>query len=203
MRPPTLVSSPISSTRNTASSRRPARHAAKFLVTTVCLMALSYLAAYFPYESSSLPGRMISGYLQFVAQASGAFIRLFDSSVSVSNVDILGRFSLRIVRSCSSLEAQGLLAAAVIAFPAKWQYRALGVLAGVLLLNLTNFGRIALLYWVGIRFPAAFDVLHEEVLQLVLILVAGGAFVAWAVWVRDRGTPNGLEASHVGVGARA
>ena len=98
-----------------------------------------------------------------------------------------GRFSLRIVLDCAALDAHALLAAAVIAFPASWRQRAAGVLAGTVIVAFVNIVRIAILYVVGVRWPGLFPVLHEDVLQLAIVLATFLVFGAWIAWARRPG----------------
>lgn len=91
-----------------------------------------------------------------------------------------GPISLRIVLDCAALDAQALYVVTVATFPAPAFHRILGVLIGVSVITAANLGRIVGLYFVGVRWPSSFHVLHEEVLQFVMVLVAAGMFAVWA-----------------------
>ena len=95
---------------------------------------------------------------------------------------ILGAFSLEVVRSCSSLDAQALYAATVLASPARWPTKLLGIGLGLAALTALNVGRIASLYFVGAHAPRSFDAVHEELFPLLLIVAACACFVAWLAW---------------------
>jgi exosortase/archaeosortase family protein len=160
------------------------RPALLYLLRAAAAMAVFYAILYFPYPAGSLPVRAQSWYLRQVAAASGAAIRLFDATAQARGDTVDGRFSLRIVLDCAALDAHALLAAAVLAFPASWAQRAAGVLAGTLVVALANILRIAILYVVGVRWPASFAVLHEDVLQLAIILTTFLVFGGWIAWTR-------------------
>jgi exosortase/archaeosortase family protein len=169
----------------TGGPSRPNRNQAlHYLVRALALGGLAYAALYFPYPPGSFPVRALAWYLRQVARASGALVWLFDRQVFTSGDLVEGAFSLRIVLDCAALDAQALFAAAVLAFPARWWRRALGLLVGSALLALVNVGRIVLLYAAGIWWPDAFHILHEEILQLAIVLTAVCSFLAWIVWVQ-------------------
>ena len=81
-------------------------------------------------------------------------IALFDGSASVDGTLIHGRFPLRIVKSCSALDAQVLYVAALIAFPASVRAKLFGVILGVIGLTGLNILRLTALYFVGGHAPS-------------------------------------------------
>jgi exosortase family protein XrtM len=125
---------------------------------------------------------MARRFLALQARGAGALIRPFDDGAIVSGTKILGRFPLEIVRSCSSLDAQALYAATVLAFPARITGKLLGLALGIVVLTVLNMARIASLYFIGAGAPSVFDAAHEELLPFVLIAVACACFTAWAHW---------------------
>jgi exosortase/archaeosortase family protein len=158
----------------------------RFVFLAAPLMCVLYAAYYYPYASDSLPGRLLHGFLVAQSHAAGWVIALFDAGVSVEGTQIRGRFPLAIVKACSSLDAQALLVASVVAFPARLPGKLLGVLGGTLAMTGLNVARIAALYFVGAHAPQAFDTVHEEVMPLLLIAAACAAFALWASWVRGQ-----------------
>lgn len=145
-------------------------------------MLILYGLYYLPYPKSSAPHAWLEAFLALQARGAGALIRLFDDSAIVSGTKILGRFPLEIVRSCSSLDAQALYAATVLAFPARTTRKLLGLALGVVVLTLLNMARIASLYFIGAGAPSVFDAAHEELFPLVLIAIACACFATWAHW---------------------
>jgi exosortase/archaeosortase family protein len=68
----------------------------------------------------------------------------------------------------------------VLAFPARWRARATGLVFGIAILELANVARIAALFVIGVRFPAAFHVFHTQIFEGAFILLALGLWVIWA-----------------------
>ena len=156
------------------------------MLRAVLLGGVAYAILYFPYPAGSSPVRLLQGYLNAIARASAWGVWLFDRSVVARGDLVEGLFSLRIVLDCAALDAHALFAAAVLAFPAPWHHRLAGVAAGSLGLAAVNVGRIVVLYLIGIRWPAVFPFMHEEVLQLAIVLSAFLTFLGWILWTQRR-----------------
>jgi exosortase H (IPTLxxWG-CTERM-specific) len=140
----------------------------------------------FPYRESGMSESGFTAYLSWYARLTGHVLVLFDPSATVHGQDIVGRYNLRIVKSCDAMEANILFVAAVLAFPEPWKKRIIGVALGVPLLVAINVLRICSLYYVGIHLPKAFEFFHLELWPLVLIGSGAGAFLFWATWAADR-----------------
>lgn len=179
-----ILPSPKAAFGNTgpAEARAERRRLLRFLTTSAFLMLALFALFYFPYDNASWMARIIARYLDLQAWLVARMLHPFDGSVSVAGNTIGGRFPISIVKSCSCLDAQGIFVAAVVAFPTNWRRILVGLAAGVPAILLANLVRISGLYFIGISLPEYFDVFHEEVLQLFIILIAGGAFVGWAKW---------------------
>jgi exosortase family protein XrtM len=168
--------------------RRPG---ARYVLIALPAMAILYGLLYYRHPPDSLIARILDAHMEGIARASGAVIGLF-ADVTVNGRFISGRFPLEIVLDCGAVDVQAIFAAAVLAFPVSWRRRAFGVVLGLVGLYLLNLARIVCLYFVGVNAPGLFHVMHEEVLQLVIIVSACLAFVVWAFWARGReGDPEG------------
>jgi exosortase/archaeosortase family protein len=156
----------------------------RFLLWTLVLMLAFYAALYHPYDETSLPGRCLVGYLQGVAQGSATLLAWLGESVRVEGTMVVGRFPYVVVLDCAALDAQALFAAAVLAFPARIGVKLAGLAGGSIGIWLLNVVRLAGLYFAGVKSQELFQVLHEEVMVLVVILSVCGMFVLWARWAR-------------------
>lgn len=87
--------------------------------------------------------------------------------------------SVRIVNACTGLDASLLLAAAMLAFPARWSARAIGVALAFGSLLPLNFIRVlSLAYAVDSR-PELFEVTHLYVWPAVVIVACLGVLLLW------------------------
>lgn len=161
-----------------------ARAGLAFLGAALPAMVVLYVAIYFPYRRGSVPARVLSAYVVGVAKVAAGFLRLFDGRVGVLDNTVTGQFPLTVILDCTALDAQMLLAAAIFAFTASWRQKLFGLGAGLALLMALNIARIAVLYLVGLRWPDAFHLVHEEICQFLIVAAAFGFFAAWVRWVR-------------------
>jgi exosortase/archaeosortase family protein len=156
------------------------RFAAIFGVTGGALLTLYS----FPYAEHGVREDWFASYLAVYARLAGLVLRLFDSGVRVVGNDIVGRVSLTVAKNCDAMDVTLLFTAAVLAFPAPWRRRLVGIAAGVAALTLVNVLRIASLYFVDLRWPSAFETIHAEVWPLAIVVLAAGAFLAWSRWAQ-------------------
>ncbi|MBI5674232.1 MAG: exosortase H [Nitrospirae bacterium] len=84
--------------------------------------------------------------------------------------------SLDVKFGCNGLEAVMIYSVAVIAFPAGWKKKVIGVLAGFLVIQAVNILRIAGLAYAGIHFKNLFYYIHIYVAQGIMIAVALAVF---------------------------
>jgi len=103
----------------------------------------------------------------------------------VSRGDILSAegFSVQILRGCDSFQASAVLLAGVVAFPATWRERLVGAGLGLLFLFLLNLARLCIMLLVGLHKPSLFDMFHTQLMPIVFVLAALGAWMVWAIRV--------------------
>jgi exosortase H (IPTLxxWG-CTERM-specific) len=145
----------------------------------------------FPYPAEGFfVTQLLSPYLKAYARVAGAVLRLFDSSVVVDAVFIRGRFTLAIVRSCDAGEVIAVVIAGVLAFPVPWKRRLLGLFLGIACVFVTNVVRICCLYCIGVARPDLFDLAHQEVWPVLILLVGLLFFLAWTRWAIRPASPR-------------
>jgi exosortase/archaeosortase family protein len=140
---------------------------------TVLLIAYTWLTG----------STVLDPLLRWNAAGTGSLVRLlgFDAVVDGNRV-LSDAFSLVIVPECTSLAAQAIMAAGMLATPGKgFRDRLLGIALGGLALSALNLVRTASLYYIGARHPAALPIAHELVWQAGMVLAA---LALWAVWAR-------------------
>jgi exosortase/archaeosortase family protein len=163
---------------------RARREGSRFAVRLALLIAAFYAALYYPHAAGSVPARLLHGYLESLAWIAGRCLSLVDTQVSVQGVFILGRAPLQIVLDCAALDALALFTASVIAFPADLRRKLAGFVVGSSIIWSFNVLRIVLLYVAGVRWPTLFDLLHEDMMALLLVLVSVACFAVWAALSR-------------------
>ncbi len=86
---------------------------------------------------------------------------------------------------CNGLEAVLIFAIAVIAFPAKWEKRMIGIVGGFMVLQGINVLRIVSLAYSAIHFKNLFQYVHIYVAQGLMIAVALGIFFVYINYAKD------------------
>jgi exosortase H (IPTLxxWG-CTERM-specific) len=147
-------------------------------VAFVAKFAVGMIALYLLTAWNPVNDRVIVPFTEVVAHAS---------ALPLQGVWVVGtvmrspRFALDVQNGCNGVEAAILLAAAILAFPATLRSRAIGLLAGVVAIQLLNVVRLSSLFWLGEHYRQVFDLFHVGVWQSLVILAAISFFVLWSV----------------------
>jgi len=112
----------------------------------------------------------------FVLNVFGENARVYDSAIS-SN-----RFSVNIKKGCDAIQPTILFICAVLASPVAFKPKIPGLLLGLAFLMLMNLVRVLSLFYVGIYWNSAFEIMHHDVWQAVFIILSILAWGAWALW---------------------
>lgn len=124
---------------------------------------------------------VIEPFTSLLAHGTGALLNIAGQNVTVDETLVSGPgFAMNIYNGCNAIEAMLILLAAILAYPASWKARGLGLMAGVLLIQAVNFIRLVSLYLIGRYWRSAFEVAHVTVWQILIILVALAIFVVWS-----------------------
>jgi exosortase H (IPTLxxWG-CTERM-specific) len=153
------------------------RRSLGFLLRFVALLVVFYLIV----ASHPVNDAVIVPFTGWIAWASGQVLNALGERVSVTGTEILASgFGVNIENGCNGVETALLLAAAVLAFPARWGQRLLGFLLGFLAIQLVNLVRVVSLVWIGRHRPALFASSHTVIWQSVVVLIGVLIFLLWA-----------------------
>lgn len=116
-----------------------------------------------------------------VARASGLALNLLGQDVTMQGTVIRGpRFAVNIRNGCNGIEAMLIFLAAVLAFPASWRSRLIGLALGILAIQIVNLVRVVALFLTGVYFPRLFDSSHTVIWQTIVILFGVLLWIFWA-----------------------
>ena len=156
-----------------------------FLVFFVLILGASFtLVAWNPVND-----RVIEPFTGAIARAGGATLNLLGQQTTMNGTIIRSsRFAVNIRNGCNGVEAMLIYFAAVLAFPASWRSRLLGVGLGFLAIQLVNLIRVVALFLTGVYLPKLFDSSHTVIWQTVVIL---SGVLLWILWAnRFAGAPS-------------
>ena len=86
---------------------------------------------------------------------------------------------------CNGLEAVMIYSIAVIAFPALWQHKLIGILAGFLIIQVINVLRIGSLAYSAVHFKSLFEYIHIYIAQGMMIAVSLGIFFIYLNYAKN------------------
>lgn len=165
---------------------RKNRRELTFLVLFVVLLGGSFTLISLNWVNDNV----IEPFTGGIAKVSGATLDLLGQDVRMEGTVIRGRrFAVNIRNGCNGVEAMLIFLAAVLAFPAPWRARLLGLALGVVAIQAVNLVRVVALYLTGAYFPSWFDASHTVVWQTVVILFS---VLLWIVWANRLAAPRNL-----------
>jgi exosortase H (IPTLxxWG-CTERM-specific) len=119
-----------------------------------------------------------------LAAISADIVRWFDPQVLAhGNVLRSSRngFAVAIEAGCNGVEATIVLVAAMLAFPASWRRKLLGLAVGIVAVQGLNIIRVISLFYLGQWNLEAFEFAHRYVWQALIML---DVLIVWLIWVR-------------------
>jgi exosortase/archaeosortase family protein len=85
-----------------------------------------------------------------------------------------------IYNGCNGLITSLIFVSAVLAFPARLGAKVIGVLGGLVAIQLVNLVRILALFYTGVFAPEWFDESHLVIWQSIVILCGVALWMLWA-----------------------
>ncbi len=149
----------------------------KFLVAFAALMAFYYAAT----TTAPVNDHFFPWYLQRTASVAGSIVNgLGFEGLEVRDKTLYcKRGTITVERGCDAVAPTVLFLSAVIASPAPWLDKLVGLFAGTFILMIVNIVRIITLFWTRVFWTKAFDVMHLDIWQFLFILLA---ILLWALW---------------------
>lgn len=148
------------------------------------LLFLAFQALLFTFELTPWgQAWVVQPFTVLLADISGTLIALTGRDISTHGVVIYDQgaaFAVEIAAGCNGVEAMILLIAGVLAFRSPWYYKGIGLLAGILGIQLLNLVRIISLFFLGMWNETAFEWAHLYVWQALIML---DALLIWLVWI--------------------
>lgn len=155
----------------------PRRRSLAFLLRFVVLLVVFYLIV----ASHPVNDAVIVPFTAGIASVSGKLLNAFGERAEVLGTEIRSSsFGVNIENGCNGVETALLFGAAVLAFPASWSRRLLGLLAGFVAIQILNLFRVISLFWIGLHWPALFNSSHTVIWQSVVVLFGVLLFLFWA-----------------------
>ena len=161
----------------------------RFLTIFLVIVAALFAVELTPPAQHAL----VVPWTEVVARLSAALVTPFDSHVLAYGRVLRSTadgFAVSIEAGCNGVEACLLLVAAMLAFPAPWMRKALGIAGGVLAVQLLNLVRVVSLFYLGQWNRSAFEWAHLYVWQTLIMVDVLVVWLLWLRWVRAGDPPR-------------
>ncbi len=133
-------------------------------------------------QASSVHTHIIIPFTEIIAHISVWIVKLFDDQVISQGVvlqQVDTGFAVSIQSGCNGVEAVLVLVAAMLAFPAPWKFKLLGIVSGFFAVELLNIVRIISLFYLGQWNYSIFEWAHLYVWQALIMLDVLIIFLLW------------------------
>lgn len=149
----------------------------KFLVLFVVILAVSFTLLSVNWVND----HVIEPFTAGIATASGHALNLLGQGITQEGTVVRNeKFAVNIRNGCNGVETMVIFLAAVLAFPASWKSRGIGLGLGILAIQGINLVRVVALFLTGSYFRDFFDTSHTVVWQTVVILFGVLLWILWA-----------------------
>lgn len=125
-----------------------------------------------------------------LARMCAALVMWFDSTAAAQGKVLWNTatgFGVSIEAGCNGIEACIVLFAAVMAFPATWRHKLVGLVAGFAAVQAINVVRVISLFYIGQWNMDVFNFAHEFLWQGLIML---DVLIVWLLWVRANAKPQ-------------
>jgi len=133
-----------------------------------------------------------------IARLSASLMQLWDDEVASQGKiiwDSVSGFAVSIEAGCNGVEAGIVLTAAMLAFPATWKSKLLGITVGMVTVQMLNLARIVTLFYLGQWHRTAFEWAHLYIWQALIMLDVLVVFLLWLRWLSRRPSSTAAQAS--------
>lgn len=120
-------------------------------------------------------------YNEFLAWSTAGMLQLLGSNgvvaqgTGVSSPD----FGFSVAEGCNGIYALAIVLAGIIAFPARWKPKLVGLVMATVFVMVLNYIRLLTLWYAGNSLAWLFDTIHLYVWEFVIIALGAGFWYFW------------------------
>ena len=127
---------------------------------------------------------LVLPWTALLARVCAHLVLWFDTTAAAAGKvlwNTVSGFGVSIEPGCNGIEACIVLFAAIMAYPASWRHRLMGIVAGFAAVQGVNVLRVISLFYLGQWRTDVFNFAHEYLWQGLIML---DVLVVWLLWVR-------------------
>ncbi len=152
----------------------------RFLIAFLAILVTLFAAEL----TQPVQSAVVLPWTETLVHISSGLITLFDAHVAVYGKVLQSTrngFALSIEPGCNGVEAAIILIAAMLAFPAPWKHRGIGIFAGLFAVQALNVVRVISLFYLGQWSIKVFEWAHFYLWQALIML---DVLIVWMIWIR-------------------
>ena len=145
------------------------------------LFGLVLLAVFTVLMLPSVYWKVIMPLNEFLAWSSAELLSLMGTEgISSSGIAVSSpQFGINIAEGCNGIYALAIVIAGILAFPARWPAKAVGLVLGIIFIMFLNYVRIIALWYAGIYSSFLFETMHLYVWEFIIIVLGAGYWYFW------------------------
>jgi exosortase H (IPTLxxWG-CTERM-specific) len=154
----------------------------KFFIIFITILVVLFAAELTPFVQNGF----VLPFTSSIARLCGLLMRLLDDQVYTQGKMIFNAktgFGVSIEAGCNGVEAGIVLIAAIMAFPAAWMHKIMGMIVGLTTVQLLNMVRIITLFYIGQWDKTAFEWAHLYIWQALIMLDVLVVMLLWLRWL--------------------
>jgi len=153
------------------------RPESRFLILFLSILGVSFtIVALKPVNDA-----FVVPYTTLIAKVAGIILGLFGEDITINGCLLRSpRFAVTIYNGCNGLITSLIFISGVLAFPARLSAKVIGVIGGLVSIQIINMVRIISLFYIGIYFPKLFNSSHIFIWQSLVILAGVTLWIVWA-----------------------
>lgn len=153
------------------------RPESRFLILFLGILGISFtVIALKPVNDS-----FVVPYTTLIARVAGNILAFFGEDITINGCLLRSpRFAVTIYNGCNGLITSLIFISGVLAFPARWSAKIIGVVGGLVIIQAINMVRIISLFYIGIYLPKLFNSSHVFIWQSLVILAGVTLWIIWA-----------------------
>lgn len=152
----------------------------RFFILFVVILVTLFAAELAPPVQSAV----VLPWTEALARICVILITLFDPHVAAFGKILQSTtngFAVSIEAGCNGIEAAIILIAAMLAFPAPWKHRVIGIVIGLSAVQALNIVRVISLFYIGQWDMKVFVWTHLYLWQVLIML---DVLIVWLIWIR-------------------
>jgi len=150
----------------------------RFILLFILFMGIFYILL---WGQDFFQEGVVVAVTRFDAKLASIGLNLFGYGTTTEGAALTSpQMTVNVKTGCDGIEAMAMFVSGVLAYTASWGHKIRGLLYGLAFLFAVNVLRVMHLWLTGLYMPQYFEFFHQNLWQIIFILVA---ILTWAFWI--------------------